>query len=464
MTHDARARESKLEIRFLGAADTVTGSKYLVTTSTRRVLVDCGLFQGLKQLRLRNRDPFPIDPAELDAVLLTHAHLDHSGYLPLLVRDGFRGPIHCTPGTQALCGILLPDSGYLQEEEAEYANRHGFSKHKPALPLYTLNDARASLEYLNSVPLGRDVDLGDGVSASFMAAGHILGAAMISLRADDTGILFSGDLGRTSDPLLPPPAIVRQSDYLLVESTYGDRRHEPVDPLDQLAEIITRTASRGGVVLIPAFAVGRTQTLLYLLYRLKQEKRIPDLPIFVDSPMAASAIEIFHRHPLEHRLSAAECDAVCAVAEATESVEESKEIGRMRYPRVIISASGMATGGRVLHHLKAFAPDPRNAIVFVGHQAVGTRGALMLGGARAIRIHGAHVQVHADVHSLDNLSAHADYVEILDWLHHFEEGPRETFITHGEPDAAAALKTRIEDTLGWTCRVPHHDQTVVLSD
>lgn len=451
-----------MQIRFLGAAGTVTGSKYLVSTGSRRILVDCGLFQGLKELRLRNREPLAIAPADIDTVLLTHAHLDHSGYVPLLVRDGYRGQIHCTPATRALCGILLPDSGYLQEEEAEYANRHGYSKHHPALPLYTLQDAQESLAYLNTVPFERQLDLGDGITATFLPAGHILGAAMILLRVGDVTVLFSGDLGRPHDPLLPPPAIVRQADYLVVESTYGDRRHEPVDPLDQLEEVIRRTSSRGGVVLIPAFAVGRTQSLLYLLYRLKQEQRMPDIPIYVDSPMAASAIEIFRRHPLEHGLSAAECDAVCDVAKATESVEESKEIGRMRFPRVIISASGMATGGRVLHHLKAFAPDARNTILFVGHQAVGTRGALMVAGARTVKMHGKHVPIHADVRVLDNLSAHADYAEILDWLRHFEAAPRQTFITHGEPEAATALESRIEEELGWHCHVPVHAESAPL--
>jgi metallo-beta-lactamase family protein len=452
-----------LEIRFLGAAGTVTGSKYLVTTSTKRLLVDCGLFQGPKQLRLRNWEPFPVSPSDVDAVLLTHAHLDHSGALPLLVREGYRRSIHCTPGTQALCGILLPDSGYLQEEEAAYANRQGYSKHRPALPLYTFQDAQESLQYFNPVSFGRSVDLGDGVTAEYLPAGHILGAAMIRLQADGEAVLFSGDLGRSIDPLLPPPSIVRQADHLIIESTYGDRRHDTADPLDQLEAVVRRTSSRGGVVLIPSFAVGRTQSLLYLLYRLKQDNRIPDLPIFVDSPMAASAIRIFREHPLEHRLSAAECDAVCAVARATETVEESKEMDRTRYPRVIISASGMATGGRVLHHLKAFAPDARNTILFVGYQAVGTRGALMVGGSRTIKMHGMHVPVNADVEVLDNLSAHADYAEMLEWLRHFEQAPRTTFITHGEPAAAAALKKSIEDALGWTCHVPSHEESVTLA-
>jgi metallo-beta-lactamase family protein len=286
---------------------------------------------------------------------------------------------------------------------------------------------------------------------------------MISLRGEGTTVLFSGDLGRPNDPLLPPPAVVREADYLLVESTYGDRRHEPVDPLVQLESAIRRTSERGGVVLIPSFAVGRTQTLLYLLHRLKEERRIPDLPVFVDSPMAASAIRIFHEHPLEHRLSPSECEAVCGVARAVESVEESKAIGRMRYPRIIISASGMATGGRVLHHLKAFAPDTRNTVLFVGHQAVGTRGAAMVGGAKSIKIHGHYVPVHAEVAVLDNLSAHADAAEILDWLYHFERAPRETFIVHGEPAAADALRLRIEESLGWRARVPEHGESAVLT-
>lgn len=451
-----------MEITFLGATGTVTGSKYLVTTAGQRILVDCGLFQGLKQLRLRNREPLPVDPASLDAVLLTHAHLDHSGYLPLLVRDGFRGPIYCTPATADLCGILLPDSGHLQEEEADYANRHGHSRHKPALPLYTEEDARTCLNYLEPFSFGEQFEVGAGLTVTFLPAGHILGAAMVWLHGEHTSILFSGDLGRPSDPLLPPPALVREADYLLVESTYGDRTHNPVDPLDQLEVVIRETAERGGVVLIPAFAVGRTQTLLYLLYRLKRANRIPDLPVFVDSPMAASAIRIFQRHPEEHGLSAAECEEVCSVARATESVEESKELTRMRYPRIIISASGMATGGRVLHHLKALAPDPRNTILFTGHQAAGTRGAAMMRGARSIKIHGHYVPVHATVDVLDNLSAHADAVEILDWLFHFETPPRKTFIVHGEPEAADALRLRIEEALGWSVHLPEYREQVDL--
>ena len=451
-----------MHIRFLGATRTVTGSKYLVVTDSREVLVDCGLFQGLKELRRRNWDPMPIEPRAIDEVVLTHAHLDHSGYIPVLVRDGYRGRIHCTTSTRELCTILLPDSGYLQEEEAEYANRHGYSKHRPALPLYTMRDAQESLQYFSTTSYNRELDLGVDISATLIPAGHILGAAMVDMQVGDTSILFSGDLGRPRDPLLPAPSVVKRADYLIIESTYGDRLHGDVDPLDQLEEVIVRTSGRGGTVVIPAFAVGRTQTLLYLLYKLRQAGRIPDIPIFVDSPMAASAIQIFRRHPLDHRLTAEECEAVCNVAKATESVEESKAIDRMHYPRVIISASGMATGGRVLHHLKVLAPDPRNTIVFVGHQAVGTRGALMLEGAPTVKIHGEHVPIRADVVALENLSAHADYSEMLDWLRNFEEPPRRTFITHGEESAALALKARIEETLGWKCSVPAYNEIVKL--
>ena len=452
-----------MQLTFLGAAGTVTGSKYLLETDDARLLVDCGLFQGLKQLRLRNREPFSVDPASIDAVLLTHAHLDHSGYLPLLVREGFRGPIHCTPATADLCGILLPDSGYLQEEEAAYANRHGISRHKPALPLYTRLDAIAALDSFSPVPPGSALQVIPGVRARFMAAGHIQGASMIEVTSETGSVLFSGDLGRPHDPLLPPPSIVRRTDHLLIESTYGNREHPRIDPLDELEAVVRRTAGRGGVVLIPSFAVGRTQLLLYLLYRLRQEGRLPDIPIFVDSPMAASAIDIFGRHPQEHNLTPQEANAVSSIARAVESVEESKEIGRMRVPRIIISASGMATGGRVVHHLKALAPDARNTILFAGHQAIGTRGASLVGGARSVKIHGHYVPVHAEVAVLDNLSAHADAAEILDWLQNFEEPPTRTFIVHGEPAAADALRLRIEESLGWAVRVPEHGEKADLT-
>jgi metallo-beta-lactamase family protein len=455
--------ERNVEITFLGAAGTVTGSKYLVRTEQGMLLVDCGLFQGLKQLRLRNREPFPVDPAIIDAVVLTHAHLDHSGWLPVLVREGFRGPIFCTPATADLAAVLLRDSAHLQEEEANFANRHGYSRHHPALPLYGALDAERAIELLRPVPMHTETDAGAGASFRFVPAGHIPGAASVWLRADGATLAFSGDLGRSGDPTLPPPETGGPADWVVVESTYGDRLHPATDPEDELAEVVQRTASRGGVVLIPAFAVGRAHAVLYHLYRLRQAGRIPDIPVYLDSPMAAEAMRILERHPESLRLSAAEARAVSGFARTVASVVESKRVGRMHVPRIVISASGMATGGRVLHHLKVFAPEPANTVLFSGYQAVGTRGAQMVAGEREIKIHGGYVPVRAEVRMMDSLSAHADREEILDWLSTFPSPPRHTFITHGEPAAADHLRLKIEERLGWTCSVPEHRQSVALA-
>jgi metallo-beta-lactamase family protein len=450
-----------MRITFLGATGTVTGSKYLVECGATRVLVDCGLFQGLKQLRLRNRAPLPFEPRELDAVVLTHAHLDHSGYLPLLVKNGFRGPVHCTPATRDLCAILLPDSGHLQEEEADFANRHGFSRHRPALPLYTRADAERCLEQFEPVEVGGEHVVGD-LRFRLHPAGHLLGAAMVHLFGGGTDLLFSGDLGRPNDLLLPPPATIEEASHLVVESTYGNRLHTDTDPLDLLEEVVTSTAARGGSVVIPSFAVGRAQLVLLLLHQLKAAGRIPDIPVFLDSPMAVQATEVFARRVGDHRLDRAECDAVCRTARVTGTVEESKAIDHMRVPRIILSASGMATGGRVLHHLKALGPDPRNTVLFVGFQAAGTRGAAMIAGAKSVKIHGQYIPVRAGVAVLDNISGHADYGEILEWLGRFRRPPRCSFITHGEPVAADALRLRIEEALGWQCKVPEYRESVEL--
>ena len=450
-------------LTFLGAVGTVTGSKYLLEAGGQRLLIDCGLFQGFKQLRLRNWAPLPFDPAGLDAVVLTHAHLDHSGYLPLLVRNGFRGPVIATPATRALCGVLLPDSGHLHERDAEYANRHGFSKHRPALPLYTQADADASLESFNDLDFETDRDLGDGVTVRLLPAGHILGAAIIRVSWAGTTVAFSGDLGRPNVPTMVDPTPVREADYLVVESTYGDRRHDPADPEDRIADIVTRVAGRGGSVLIPAFAVGRTQTILYHLQQLKSASRIPDLPIYLDSPMAIDASEIFCDQLAVHRLTAAECRAACRVATYVRHAEESKALDRNPMPKIIVSASGMATGGRILHHLKHYAPDPRNFILFTGFQAGGTRGEAMTGGADVVKIHGGYVPVRAEVDNLHMLSAHADADEIIGWLANFARPPRRTFITHGEPAASDALRRRIEGQLGWPCVVPEYRDQVELS-
>ncbi len=452
-----------MKLTFLGGVGTVTGSKYLLESDGMRLLVDCGLFQGFKQLRLRNWAPFPVPPQDIAAVLLTHAHLDHSGYLPLLVKNGFRGPIHCTEATRDLCGLLLPDSGHLQERDAEFANRHGYSKHKPALPLYTEEDARTALKRLRVVPFRKALSVPGGLSARFLYAGHILGAAMVELTHGSTKIVFSGDLGRPNDVSLFPPDAVETADYLVVESTYGNRTHEARSAEDALAEAIGRTAAHGGTVVIPAFAVGRTQTLLLYLHTLRQQRRIPDLPIYLDSPMATDATGIYEAHRDDHRLAPADLRAAFQVANYVQSVEQSKELDRMRMPKVIISASGMATGGRVLHHLEAYASDPRNLILFSGFQAGGTRGAAMVAGADSIKMYGRYIQVRARVENLHMLSAHADANEIMAWLRNFKTPPKMTFVTHGEPAASDALRRRIAEELKWECTVPDYRDEAVLA-
>jgi len=453
-----------MEIQFLGATGTVTGSKYLVSTKGYRFLLDCGLFQGYKSLRQQNREELPFDPAELDAVVLTHAHLDHSGYLPLLVKNGFHGKVYCTGATRELCQLLLPDSGHLQEEEANYANRHGSSRHAPALPLYSEADAVRALRQLASVDFGHVLPLGDGVTIEFLRAGHILGAAMVRVRQGDRTVLFSGDLGRLHDPLLPPPAAVEQADYLVVESTYGDRLHDPADPAVMLGSVIRDTAAHGGTILIPSFAVGRAQELMYYIRQLKQRREIPALlPVYLNSPMAVNATGLYMRHRKDHLLDAAQCEAMCEGVHIVNSLEESIALNDNRSPKIIIAASGMATGGRVLHHLAAFAPDSRNAIIFAGFQAGGTRGAALVDGAASVKIFGEYVSVRARVAQIDNLSAHADQGEILQWLSNFRHPPKRTFITHGEPAAADALRHRIVEHLGWECRVPMYRDRATLA-
>lgn len=452
-----------MQLTFLGATGTVTGSKYLLKSGAKRILIDCGLFQGLKQLRLRNWAKLPINPKDIDAVVLTHAHIDHSGYLPLLVKQGFSGNVYCSEGTRDLCKILLPDSAHLQEEEAEYANRRGFSKHHPALPLYTQEDAFKALELLTPVDFEQDVDLGDDLTLRFYPNGHILGSAFVRIHNKKTSVLFSGDIGRPNDILMKAPVQIKQADYLLIESTYGNRRHELDDPKVKLAAIINKTVKRKGVVLIPVFAVGRAQELLYYIHLLKSSGAIAqDIPVYLNSPMAADATEIFTNHCGEHRLTPGQCSALNRTAHMVNSVEQSKQLNETKGPMIILSASGMASGGRVVHHLKAFAPKPNNTILFVGFQAAGTRGAAMLDGAESIKIHGEYVPVRADVELISNLSAHADYSEILDWLSRFSVPPKKTFIVHGEPVAADAMRHHIEEQLKWQVIVPEYLETVTL--
>ena len=452
-----------MKIQFLGAAGTVTGSKYLITQADNRVLVDCGLFQGLKNLRLRNWAELPFEPASISAVVLTHAHLDHSGYLPLLVKRGYTGPVYCTPATAELCKILLPDSGHIQEEDAEYANRGGFSKHHPALPLYTEEDAMRCLRQLRTVDFNEDFAIGPGLQGRFTPAGHILGAACVTVTGTAGKLVFSGDLGRPHDGIMNPPAPLSDADYIVVESTYGDRTHPSVDALDELAQIILRTVNRGGCVIVPAFAVGRTQTLLHFIHQLKAQGRIPSqLPVFLNSPMATDVTTLYERFGGELRLPKSEVAAMCRAATFVNSVEQSKRLNTLRNPMIVVAASGMATGGRVIHHLKAFAPDPRNTILFSGYQAAGTRGAAMLGGAKEIRIHGQDIPVRAEVAALSSLSAHADANEILQWLGGFRRAPRTAFVTHGEPVSADTLRQRIERGLRWDVNIPEHLQAFEL--
>lgn len=449
-------------LSFFGATQTVTGSRYLLTLGERRVLVDCGLFQGYKHLRLKNWSHPPFEPGRVDAVLLTHAHLDHSGYLPLLVRNGFKGPIHATRATIELCRILLPDSGRLQEEQAQFTNRHGFSKHSPALPLYTQKDAFECLKRFTPVPFGGLIAPAPGFRAQFAPAGHLLGAASIRVEYGGKSVLFSGDVGRPDDPLMPAPVAPAACDYVVIESTYGDRTHPVQDPEVELRDIVRRTIARGGVIVIPTFAVGRAQLLLLIIARLKARGEIADVPVYLDSPMAIDATELLTRFIPEHRLSKADAVTVGGTAFLVRTADESKALGRIREPAIILAASGMATGGRVLHHLKTFVPDGRNTILFSGFQAGGTRGAALVAGANQIRIHGESFPVRAQVSQLTTTSGHADANELIAWLKQSPARPRQVFVTHGEPNASETLRQRIQAELGWSARVPEYRDEVEL--
>ncbi|MET4589603.1 MBL fold metallo-hydrolase [Arthrobacter sp. 754] len=450
------------KLRFLGATDTVTGSRYLIQSGGRRILVDCGLFQGYKVLRDRNRVPFPVSPASIDAVILTHAHLDHTGYVPALVRDGFRGPVYATQGTTELCTLLLPDSGYLQEEEARYADHRGSSQHHPPMPLYTAEDAVRSLNSFKTREFDAPFPVGDGIEATFLPAGHILGAAQIHLNLGGRSVHFTGDLGRANDPLMYPPRDLEAVDVLVTESTYGNRAHPSGSPEEELGGIITRVAKRNGVIMIAAFAVGLAETVLLHLSRLMRKDAIPHIPVYLNSPMAIDASGMYQRHREEHRLERHEFEAMYKLATPVRSADDSKLLNLRGGPMIILSASGMLTGGRILHHLENYGPDPRNAIILSGYQAPGTRGASLAAGARQLRIYGRDIRIGAEVIQMEGLSAHADADELIRWMHAAPTAPAMTYITHGEADSSDTIRTRIKRELGWKARVPEYLESVSL--
>ncbi|MDH3402058.1 MAG: MBL fold metallo-hydrolase [Acidobacteriota bacterium] len=451
-----------MKLTFLGAAGTVTGSKHLLDCDGTRILFDCGLFQGLKKLRQRNWSPFPVDVGSIDAIVLTHAHIDHSGYLPVLVREGYSGPIYCTEATADLAAILLPDSGRIHEEDAKYANRKGFSRHAPAKPLCTEADARRTLQLLERVPFDRPFPIG-GAEVRFRRAGHILGAASAAIELGGQRLLFSGDVGRQHDLLLEPPEPPMEADWIVMESTYGDRLHDTSDPLAALELVVERAIAKRGTLIIPSFAVGRAQAMLYCLYRLFQDYGTPKVPVFVDSPMSTSVTRIYRRNKFDHKLSSSECTAAFGIAQFVSSVGESKKLSANKKCKVIISASGMVTAGRVLHHLKAFLGDAANTVLLPSYQAPGTRGAALAAGADALKIHGRYFAVKAEVEKIDLFSAHADQEGLLTWLGQAPAPPRRIFLVHGEPQAADTLRVKIGERFGHEVHVPDHLETVELS-
>jgi metallo-beta-lactamase family protein len=456
------------QLTFLGAARTVTGSKYLIQHNGARLLVDCGLFQGLKELRARNWERFPVPASSLDAIVLTHAHLDHVGYLPRLVTQGFKGRVFCTAGTMDLCRLVLPDSARIQEEDARQANKHGYTKHAPALPLYTEVEAQRALTMLQPMGYQRAIDVAPGVSVEFLPAGHLLGSAFVVMRLQGgPTILFGGDLGRYSRPVLPDPVSAVQADIVLVESTYGDRDHPPDDGGAALAEVIGDTTARGGKLIIPAFAIGRVEELLYWIRRLEQERKIPVLPVYVDSPMATEALRHYTARvsELDPDMKSTRKDVSTFATgrfQTIASPQQSKELTASRRTAIVISASGMATGGRVLHHMAAALPDARSTVLFVGYQAAGTRGRLLVDGAREVKIHGQLIGVNARIARNDSMSAHADRTEIVRWLQTLPAAPRRLCLVHGEPVPMDALKGLIAERFGWEVSTPGHREVMSL--
>ena len=452
-----------MQIGFWGAAGTVTGSRFLLDGSKGRLLVDCGMFQGGKPIRARNWEPFPADPASINAVVLTHAHIDHSGFLPALVRDGFSGPVYCTPATAELVELLLRDSAHLQEEEARYANKKKSSRHVPAKPLFTISDAEAAIKLLEVRKFGVTFSPAPGFEVSFSRAGHILGAASVRVVESGVSLLVSGDLGQHGDLVMHEPDSPPEADYIVIESTYGDRLHATEDPFEVLEKVITKTIANGGSVLFPAFAVGRSQVLMHILAELRHQERIPNVPIYLNSPMATDVTDMYLRYASEHNLSDEQCSRIWSGIEFVQTIEQSKELTSSSEPKIIISASGMATGGRVLHHLIQMLPHSQNTVVFAGHQVEGTRGFLLVDGMKQIRIYGVDVNVFANIVHMEELSAHADRDELISWLKKSPSKPKKVFVVHGEPEAAASLQQIIRDEMHWTVEIARHGQISELT-
>ena len=451
-----------MKLTFLGATSTVTGSKQLLQANGKRLLIDCGLYQGIKNHRNKNWQPLPVDAKSIDAVFLTHAHIDHSGYIPLLYKQGFRGPIFCSYETFKLCEVLLPDAGFLQEEDAKYANHKRFSKQHPAEPLYTLLDAKKSLELFTPLSFFEQYEVLPDIFVNYRPNGHILGSSSIELKAEKKTIIFSGDIGRQDDIMMYPPVPLPSSDVMVIEATYGDRKHLPVDAKQLLAESINDTFKRGGIFLMPAFAVGRAQLILHLIAELKHEKRIPNVPVYLNSPMAIKVTELYAKSHKHHKLTKEQCQAIDEMTEFVKTQEDSIALNRRHLPCIIVSASGMASGGRVLHHLKSLLPNDKNTVAFLGFQAAGTRGEALVKGAERIKMHGEYIDVKANILHLDCLSAHGDYQDILFWLKQSKQLPKHIFINHGESSACESMRAHIKEQFGIDAKVAEYLEEVTL--
>lgn len=454
--------KNHVHLSFLGGAGTVTGSKILVEHEGDRILIDCGLFQGVKELRLRNRQPFSIDPSTIDAVLLTHAHLDHCGYIPALVKQGFKGEIHSTPPTRDLAEVIMKDSAKIQEEDCERANRKGYTKHKPAKPLYDLKDTEKALSHFTVHDYHEWVVVNQSMKFKFFNSGHILGSAFIELRINGKSIVFSGDMGRRYPLILHRPEYVKSADVIIMESTYGDRLHSDVDPKEMLHRIIWDTYRNKGILMIPTFTVERAQELLYLISKLKEEGRLPGVPVFLDSPMGVRATQIMLKYKDWHPLTPEECYAMDTIADLVVEIKDSKAIVSDSNPKIVLAGSGMLSGGRILHYLSNFGDDPKNTILLGGFQAAGTRGRSLLEGSSEIKFFGTYHKINARIEQMTTLSAHADQAEIINWLDHIKSGPKQVLLNHGEPHQSNALRVKIQDEIKCSCRVIEKDEIISL--